>query len=174
MEDDETQKQEKIVSNESEAGEAGDEGDSKVTQQAYEELNNKYLRLAADFENFKKRSAREREQIIRFANEQFALQILDILDNFERALKSEDADLKEGLSRIHKLFLSILERNGITPIECTHARFNPNEHEAIASIPSEHEEGIIVDEVCRGYCMHDKVIRCAKVVVSQGKEQQSE
>lgn len=170
MEDDETERQEKIVSNESEPGEVGDEGAFRVTQEAYEELNNKFLRLAADFENFKKRSAREREQIIRFANEQFALEILEVLDNIERALKAEDADLKEGLSQIHKLFLSILERNGITPIDCTHARFNPNEHEAIAAIPSEHEEGTIVDEVCRGYCMHDKVIRCAKVAVSQGKQ----
>ncbi|GAA5262673.1 nucleotide exchange factor GrpE [Methanocalculus sp. MC3] len=170
MEDDETQRQEEIVSNESEASEVKDEGDSKVTQEAYEELNNKFLRLAADFENFKKRSAREREQILRFANEQFALEVLDILDNFERALKAEDADPKEGLSQIHKLFLSILERNGITPIECANVRFNPNEHEAIAAIPSDEEEGTIVDEVCRGYCMHDKVIRCAKVAVSQGKQ----
>jgi len=170
MEDDETQRQEEIMNNESEAGDVGDEGDFQVTQEAYEELNNKFLRLAADFENFKKRAAREREQIIRFANEQFALEILEVLDNIERALKAEDSDLKEGLSQIHKLFLSILERNGINPIDCIHARFDPNEHEAITSIPSEHEEGEIVDVVCRGYRMHDKVIRCAKVVVSQGKQ----
>lgn len=158
------------MDNESVASEAGNTENISVTPEAYEELNNKFLRLAADFENFKKRAAREREQIIRFANEQFALEILEVLDNIERALKSEETDLKEGLSHIHKLFLSILERNGITPIDCTHARFNPNEHEAIASIPSEHEEGRIVDEVCRGYRMHDKVIRCAKVAVSQGKQ----
>ncbi|HIJ06271.1 MAG TPA: nucleotide exchange factor GrpE [Methanocalculus sp.] len=158
------------MENESITSESEDIETNGITSEAYEELNNKFLRLAADFENYKKRAEREREQIVRFANEQFALEILDVLDNLERALKAEDADLKEGLSQIHKLFLSILERNGITPIECTHARFNPNEHEAIASIPSDYEEGIIVDEVCRGYCMHDKVIRCAKVVVSQGKK----
>ncbi|MCQ1537872.1 nucleotide exchange factor GrpE [Methanocalculus taiwanensis] len=170
MEADETERQEEDMNTESAASDAGAGDELRVAQARCEELNDKYLRLAADFENYKKRTARETEQIIRFANERLALEFLEILDNLERALKAEDADLKEGLSQIHKLFLSILERNGITPIKCTNARFNPNEHEAIAHIPSDYEEGYIIDEVCRGYCMHDKVIRCAKVAVSKGKQ----
>ncbi|WP_346866405.1 nucleotide exchange factor GrpE [Methanocalculus sp. MSAO_Arc2] len=146
----------------------------EISRAEYEELYDKYLRLAADFENFKKRTAREQERFVRFANEQFAFDILEILDNLERALQADDNDLRDGLIQIHKLFLSVLERHGISPVDCEHTRFDPNEHEAIAHVESDQDEGMIVDEVLRGYRMYDRIIRCARVAVSKGKENTEE
>ena len=80
----------------------------------YAELNDQFLRLAADFENFKKRSAREREFFVSLANERFAIDILEVLDNFERALQSDDAHLREGVNQIKQLLHDRLLHNGIT------------------------------------------------------------
>jgi molecular chaperone GrpE len=138
-------------------------------KQALAELNDRYLRLAADFENFKKRTARDRETITNLANERFAIDIIEVLDNFERAIKADDTHLREGIIQIQHLLLSQLQRHGITPLDALNKPFNPAEHEAIAHVPSEEKEGIVIDEVARGYRMHDKVIRYAKVAVSKGK-----
>ncbi|MFA4849020.1 MAG: nucleotide exchange factor GrpE [Methanoregula sp.] len=137
-------------------------------KKAFAELNDRFLRLAADFENFKKRTARDREMITNMANERFAIDIIEVLDNFERAVKSDDAHLREGIVQIRNLLSSQLQRHGITPLDALNKPFNPAEHEAIAHVPSEENEGIVVDEVARGYRMHDKVIRYAKVAVSKG------
>lgn len=137
-------------------------------KKAFAELNDRFLRLAADFENFKKRTARDREMITNMANERFAIDIIEVLDNFERAVKSDDAHLREGIVQIRNLLSSQLQRHGITPLDALNKPFNPAEHEAIAHVPSEEKEGIVVDEVARGYRMHDKVIRYAKVAVSKG------
>jgi molecular chaperone GrpE len=139
-------------------------------QREYAELNDRFLRLAADFENFRKRTARDLEARVKFAIEEFAIELLEVIDNFERAAQAEEAGASEGLLQIHKLFRTVLERHGIRPIESVGKRFNPAEHEAVASIVSDQEEGIVVEEFCPGYCMHDRVIRCAKVAVSKGKE----
>jgi molecular chaperone GrpE len=138
-------------------------------KKAIAELNDRYLRLAADFENFKKRTARDRETITNLANERFAVDIIEVLDNFERAIKADDAHLREGIMQISHLLSSQLQRHGITPLDALNKPFNPAEHEAIAHVPSDEKEGIVVDEVARGYRMHDKVIRYAKVAVSKGK-----
>jgi len=148
------------------------ETDSAVLDEqkkAFSELNDRYLRLAADFENFKKRTARDREMITNLANERLAVDIIEVLDNFERAIKADDAHLREGIVQIQHLLYSQLRRHGITPLDALKKPFNPAEHEAIAHVPSEENEGIVVDEVARGYRMHDKVIRHAKVAVSKGK-----
>ena len=137
-------------------------------KKAFSELNDRYLRLAADFENFKKRTARDRETITNLANERFAVDIIEVLDNFERAIKADDAHLREGIEQIQHLLSSQLQRHGIMPVDALNKLFNPAEHEAIAHVPSEEAEGIVVDEVARGYRMHDKVIRYAKVAVSKG------
>ena len=142
--------------------------DLDLQKKAFSELNDRYLRLAADFENFKKRTARDRETITNLANERFAIDIIEVLDNFERAIKTDDAHLREGIVQIQHLLASQLERHGITPLESLKKPFNPAEHEAIAHVPSEEKEGIVIDEVARGYRMHDKVIRHAKVAVSKG------
>lgn len=140
-------------------------------QKAYDDLNSRHLRLAADFDNYRKRMARELDARTTFAIEEFAVELLDVVDNFERAERAEDAGLKEGMEQIRKLFMTILERHGIKPIECRNLPFDPERHEAVAYVPSEAEEGTVIDEAIRGYCMQDKVIRCAKVVVSKGKEE---
>jgi molecular chaperone GrpE len=138
-------------------------------KKAIAELNDRYLRLAADFENFKKRTARDREMTTNLANERFAVDIIEVLDNFERAIRADDAHLREGIVQIQQLLCSQLQRHGITAVDAFKKPFNPAEHEAIAHVPSEEKEGIIVDEVARGYRMHDKVIRHAKVAVSKGQ-----
>lgn len=139
-------------------------------KKASEELNQRYLRLAADFDNFRKRTARQKEEERQFALEMFAVELLEVADNFERALKADDTSLREGLESIQKEFSGIMEKYGVTPIESVHQEFNPEMHEAVACIPSDHPEGTVVEEFIRGYCMHDKVIRHAKVAVSKGKE----
>lgn len=139
-------------------------------KKALTELNDRYLRLAADFDNFKKRTARDRETIANLANERFAVDIIEVLDNVERAIKSDDAHLREGIVQIQHLLSSQLQRHGITTLDALKKTFNPAEHEAIAHVNSEEKEGIIVDEVARGYRMHDKVIRYAKVAVSKGSK----
>ncbi|MHB8163721.1 MAG: nucleotide exchange factor GrpE [Methanoregula sp.] len=138
-------------------------------QKVVAELNDRYLRLAADFDNFKKRTARDRETITNLANERFAVDIIEVLDNFERAIKADDAHLREGIVQIQQLLISQLQRHGISPVDALKQPFNPAEHDAIAHVPSEEEEGIVIDEVARGYRMHDKIIRHAKVAVSKGK-----
>ncbi|MCK8519828.1 nucleotide exchange factor GrpE [Methanoculleus sp. 7T] len=140
-------------------------------QKAYDDLNSRYLRLAADFDNYRKRMAREIDARTTFAIEDFAVELLEVVDNFERAEKVDGAGLKEGMEQIRKLFMAILDRHGIKPIECRDLPFDPERQEAIAYVPSAAEEGTVIDEVIRGYCMQDKVIRCAKVVVSKGKEE---
>jgi molecular chaperone GrpE len=138
-------------------------------KKALAELNDRYLRLAADFDNFKKRTARDRETTTNLAKERFAVDVIEVLDNFERAIKADDAHLREGIVQIQHLLYSQLQRHGITPLDALKKPFNPAEHEAIAHVPSDEKEGIVVDEVARGYRMHDKVIRYAKVAVSKGK-----
>jgi molecular chaperone GrpE len=138
------------------------------------ELNDRFLRLAADFENFKKRTARERETTVALANERFAVDILEVMDNVERALRADDAHLRKGVEQIHQLFTAQLQRYSISPIDSLKKQFDPTEHEAIAHIPSGEAPGTVVDVVSPGYRMHDKVIRYAKVAVSNGNRQNQE
>ena len=139
-------------------------------QAAHEELNERFLRLAADFENYKKRSAKDLSSRVDAALEEFTCEILEVFDNLERAERADGEGLREGLSQIRKLFGAILERRGVRSVQCLNRRFDPAFHEAVAYIPSEAEEGTVIDEVTKGYCMNEKVIRCAKVAVSKGKE----
>ncbi|OPX62675.1 MULTISPECIES: nucleotide exchange factor GrpE [unclassified Methanoregula] len=139
-------------------------------KKAYDELNDRFLRLAADFENFRRRTAKERESIVALANERFAVDLLEVMDNFERALKSDDSHLREGLEQIRQLMSAQLQRHGIIPIDSLKKAFNPAEHDAIAHVPSREPEGTVIDEVSRGYRMNDRVIRHAKVAVSKGNQ----
>ncbi len=139
-------------------------------QKKYEELNDRFLRLAADFDNYRKRMEREIRDRSRYALEAFATDLLEIADNFERALSANPSSAREGLEQIHKLFCAVMERNGVVPVRARGKKFDPAEHEAVACVPSEEEEGTVVDEVCCGYRMHDRIIRCAKVTVAKKKE----
>lgn len=142
-------------------------------KKAYAELNDRYLRLAADFENFRKRSERDRASYVALANERFAVDLLEVVDNLERALKADDAHLREGVHHIQQLLAAQLQRHGVRPIDSMSKPFNPQEHEAIAHVPSPEKAGTVIDEVCRGYRMHEKVIRCAKVAVSKGNDKEA-
>ena len=146
----------------------------ETQKKAFAELNDQLLRLAADFENFKNRTARDRENSISLANERFAIDILEVVDNLERALKTDDTHLREGILQIRQLLNAQLLRNGITPLDAQKKPFNPAEHEAIAHVTSEEPAGTVIDEVSRGYRMHDKVIRYAKVAVSKGNQKDQE
>jgi len=149
-------------------------GELEGLKKAYAELNDQFLRLAADFENFRKRSARDREIVVSLANEQFAVDILDIVDNLERALDSDDIHLREGICQIQQLLDAQLLRNDITPIDALKKQFNPSEHEAVVHVVSDEPAGTVINEIARGYRMHDKVIRYAKVAVSKGNQKNSE
>ena len=139
-------------------------------KKAFAEMNDQFLRLAADFENFKRRTAKERESVADLANERFAIDLLEVMDNFDRALRSDDSHLREGLEQIRQLLGVHLQRHGIMPLDSRNKPFNPVEHEAIAYIPSKEPEGMVVDEVTRGYRLNEKVIRHAKVAVSKGNQ----
>lgn len=136
------------------------------------ELKDKYLRLYADFENFRRRTARERMELIGTANADTMKNILSVVDDFERAIKSFDTStevkpLKEGVDLIyHKLFKT-LESQGLKPMKTLGLPFDAELHESIAQYPAPNPElkGMVVDEVEKGYFLNDKLIRYAKVVV---------
>jgi molecular chaperone GrpE len=137
-------------------------------KKAFADLNDQFLRLAADFENYKRRTSRDRESMVALANERFAIDLLEVVDNFDRALKSDDSHLREGVEQIRQLLNAQLQRHGILPIDSLNKPFNPLQHEAIAHVPSGEPEGMVIDEVAKGYTMNEKVIRHAKVAVSKG------
>ena len=131
--------------------------------------DDRLLRLAADFENYKKRAARERQEYVQLANERLIAELLPILDDLERALSAaeqhEEAQLEEGVRLVHRSLAGLLERHGVKPIE-TDGQFDPHVHEALLSQPSEAEEGSVIDVVQKGYKLGERVVRPARVVVA--------
>jgi len=143
-------------------------------QRSYDELRDRYLRLAADLDNLRKRAARENEAVIREQVERFTRDLLGGMDDLDRALQSDGTMLREGLERIRQVFLASFARHGIRPVEAMGVPFNPREHEAVACVVSDEPEGIVIQEVNRGYAREDRIIRFAKVIVSKGKEKEQE
>ena len=143
-----------------------------------EEREDRFLRLAAEFDNYKKRVSREFALVIRGANQDLISQLLHILDDFERALESAKTmddfeSFHKGMEMIDSNLQNLLGRHGLKPIEAKEERFDPELHEAVMQMASEEvEEGVILEEVNRGYMLNGKVIRHSKVVVSKGKEKQ--
>lgn len=143
----------------------------KKTKDELAEAKDKYVRLYAEFDNFRRRSARERLELIQTANEKLLRELLSVADDFERAARSmtekSDKDL-EGFSLIHTKFKKVLEQNGLKPMEPQKGKvFDADMHEAITQIPApaEEEKGKVLEVVEQGYYLHDKVLRYAKVVV---------
>jgi len=132
-------------------------------------VDDRLLRLAADFENYKKRAARERSEYVALANERLIAELLPILDDLERALSAaeqhQEAQLEEGVRLVHRSLAALLERHGVTPIE-TDGQFDPHVHEALLSQPSEAKEGAVLDVVQKGYKLGERVVRPARVVVA--------
>ena len=137
------------------------------------DYKDKYLRTMAEFENYRKRTNAEKADWIRHATKELALHICDVLDNFERALlqaNSDDLDASfvEGMRLIEKQLASALGKEGIKKIEALGQEFDPEYHEALAHIPSEYDENIVAAIIQNGYTMHERVIRPARVAVSNG------
>lgn len=143
-----------------------------AAQNEAEQWKDKYIRLVAEFENYKKRTLKEKSELILNGSEKTVAAILPILDDFERASadKTEDPQaIKEGYELIYKKFLKALETLGVNKIETDNADFNVDYHEAIAMVPGmgDDKKGKVIDCVQTGYTLNDKVIRHAKVAVGQ-------
>ena len=146
-----------------------DEANEKIA-----ELNDKYLRQVAEFDNYRKRTMKEKAELIKNGGERVMESILPVLDDFERALQnmSKDENAKEiltGIELIYNKFTSILKQNGLQKIETEGKDFDTDYHEAIAMVPAPTEElkGKVLDCVQTGYMLNDKVIRHAKVAVGE-------
>jgi len=137
-------------------------------------LNLKYLRLAAEFDNYRKRTLKERMELIKTGGEDVLKDILPVVDDFERALKTiEDSNdmeaVKTGVMLIYSKFGDFLRQKGVTEIHAMHSDFDIDKHEAITKIPAPSEElkGKVVDVLKKGYLLHDKILRYAQVVVGE-------
>ncbi|MCL7487748.1 MAG: nucleotide exchange factor GrpE [Desulfobulbaceae bacterium] len=158
-----------------------EEPDVQQLQQQLDEKRDQLLRLAAEFENFKKRMEREREILVKYAGENIFRELLTTVDNLDRALEQGTADsgddgqrlaaLLEGVELTQKGLLSTLEKFEVVPLESAGKQFDPNEHEAMVmeasdKVPASH----VLQEFAKGYRFKDRLLRPAKVVVSRGKE----
>ena len=142
------------------------------------EQKDKFVRLQAETDNFRKRLSREKEEFSQYANERLFKELLPIFDNFERALGDPSNDiksLKEGLEMILKQFSSFLEKERVEPIEAIGEKFDPMIHEVLTSEESsEHEENTIISQFVKGYMINNRVIRPSQVVISKKPSLESE
>jgi molecular chaperone GrpE len=148
-----------------------DERVEQEEQREEQEVDDRLLRLAADFDNYKKRAARERQEYVAFANERLLKELLPILDDLERALNAaeqhEEAQLEDGVRLVYRALASLLERQGVQQIP-TDGKFDPHVHEALLAQPSEDAEtGAVIDVVQKGYKIGDRVVRPARVIVAE-------
>lgn len=148
--------------------------DQEALRKKYDELNDAHLRLRAEFDNYRKRTMREKADLVKMGGEGALKSLLPVIDDFERALQNirtaEDVDaVKEGVDLIYGKFMNYLSQQGVKPIEAVGKAFNTEEFEAIATIPAPDPEmkGKILDCVQTGYTLFDKVMRHAKVVVGE-------
>jgi len=162
---------------------AGNSGDSasdnvvnevRVVEEKLAEMQDKYIRLSAEFDNYRKRTLREKMEMSKYASEDLLLKIIPIMDDFERALAHMDAAtdsaaMKNGIDLIYSKFGEFLKQNGIKEIESMNSSFNVDLHEAVAKTPvnEDNKKGTVVDVVQKGYYLQDKVLRFAKVVVGE-------
>ncbi len=137
------------------------------------ESQNKYLRLAAEFENYKKRALRDQREHVRFGNEQLLKELLPVLDNLERAVKSgketaEGSALLQGVELTHKQALEVLEKFGVKPMDCVGQPFDPACHQAVTQVENDSvPENAVLDDFQKGYFLHDRVLRAAMVSVAK-------
>lgn len=156
---------------------ASESDSEKELQQLKDELENQkneYMFLLAEFDNFRKRTLKEKSELIKNVGEKAIKDILPIIDDFERAIdaseKSDDIEsIKSGIDLIYNKFVKYLESNGVKPIDTKDATFDTEYHEAVTTFPvdDESKKGKVIDTVLKGYMMNDKVLRHSKVVVGQ-------
>jgi molecular chaperone GrpE len=173
---------EKTVNTESPAGEEKPKKKIKLTltekyenlQAEYDEMKDRWMRNVAEFDNFRRRNITEKSDWIKNANERLVLEFCDVFDNFERALHPEIEKNREsfekGIELIFQQLEGILKREGVEKIEALGKDFDPQFHEALAHIPSYEKENIIVAVIQNGYSMNNKIIRPARVAVSNGEK----
>ncbi len=137
-------------------------------------VNNKYLRLAAEFENYKRLTQRDQRDQIRFGNEQLLKELLPVVDNMERAIKASrtnggDSALIQGVELTLKQLFGVLAKFGVQAVETTGQEFDPSTHQAVSYMPSDNlPANKVLDEFQKGYRLHDRILRAAMVSVSSG------
>lgn len=143
-------------------------------QSKYDELNNSYLRLHAEFDNYRKRTLKEKVEIIKAGGEKVLTEMIPLIDDFERALETvQSADHKEaiveGLELIYSKFISFLNQNGVKEIEAIGETFDADKFEAVTTIPAQDEsqKDTVVDCIQKGYILNEKVLRFPKVIVGK-------
>jgi molecular chaperone GrpE len=154
--------------------EVADDAIIEKTEKELKEMKDKYLRLVAEFDNYKKRNAKERIELIQTANKEVIVSLLDVLDDCDRAMPqletTEDINaIRDGVVLIFNKLHSTLQAKGLKEMNTLHADFNPDLHEAITEIPapSNNLKGKVIDNLQKGYYLNDKIIRHAKVVVGK-------
>ena len=151
--------------------------DVDALQADRDQLFDRLQRLAAEFDNYRKRSAREQAQQATRANERLVKELLPVLDDLGRALEAaadhEEAKLEEGVRLVHRSLESLLEREGLAEIG-TEGPFDPHVHEALLTQPSELPEGQVLQVIQKGYSLGDRVLRPARVVVSAGPPEEAQ
>ena len=149
------------------------ESEVEKLKKEVQSLQEKYLRQVAEFDNFRKRTAREKVELMQTAGKDVILSLLPVIDDMDRAEKqmdtSQDADLKHGIHLIFQKFRNVLQAKGLKQMQVLGEDFNPDFHEAITEIPAPSPElkGKVVDELEKGYYLNDKILRFAKVVVGK-------
>ena len=149
---------------------------SEEEDKKYEELNNKYIRLAADFDNFRKRTSQEKQDLLKYGASEVLRKFISLLDTFERAQNSlKEIDnpqtIKEGYEVVYKQMIDAFKKVGIEEIDALGKEFNPAEHEAVTQIPTdEYEPNHVANILQKGYKLFDKVLRPAMVGVAKEKE----
>lgn len=159
--------------------EAKDASDKDVKQdvsieEKLAEMEDRYLRLSAEFDNYRKRTLREKMELTKNAGENILISIIPVMDDFERAMKlmepaSDCIAVKSGIDLIYSKFSEFLKQNGIKEIESLNTDFNVDLHEAVSKVPVQDEsmKGKVVDVALKGYWLHDKVMRFSKVIVGE-------
>lgn len=186
--DNEVKNQQEEVQNEEELNQTDVEapGDNEESEEEYHEkkeqlledelndLRDKYVRLSAEFDNYRKRTLKEKMELTKSAGESILLSILPVVDDFERGIdsmeKSKDIEaVKQGMLLVYNKFKEFLKQNGVKEIEARDQEFDTDEHDAVTKIPapSEEQKGKVVDVIEKGYKLNDKVIRFSKVVVGE-------
>ena len=175
LERDEFVETDNLTNNQTEEN-AGDEASDNVTdwEAKYNEVNSSYLRLNAEFDNYRKRTLKEKAELLKSGSERVLLDIIAVVDDFERALdnisKTEDIDaVKEGIDLIYSKFANFLTKHGVKEIETIGHAFDTDKHEAVTTIPAQSEEDKdkIIDSIQKGYTLDDKIIRYPKVIVAK-------
>ena len=149
-------------------------GEVRAVEEKLAEMQDKYIRLSAEFDNYRKRTLREKMEMSKYAGEDLLLKIIPLMDDFERALAHMDTGtdciaMKSGIDLIYSKFSEFLKQNGVKEIESINSNFNVDLHEAVAKTPvnEDNKKGTVVDVVQKGYYLQDKVLRFSKVVVGE-------